>query len=120
LAPLYSNSVCPLAANRLAANALVPLISAAIVIFALSAATSNVYTGSRILYGLALDHQAPAVLRKVTAAGRPLLALVASTAWCFLSYVGTNEASLGTFLTMVAKRSFSVLICRCCSIRFPR
>jgi yeast amino acid transporter len=110
---LYSNSVCPLAANRLAASALVPLISAAAIIFALSGATSNVYTGSRILYGLALDHQAPAVLRKVTAAGRPLLALVASTAWCFLNFAGTNEAGDGTFLIMVANRSLSVLIRRC-------
>lgn len=81
------------AANRLAAHGIVPVVSAAVVIFALSGATSNVYTGSRILYGLALDHQAPAALRKVTAAGRPLLALCASTAWCFMSFIGQNEAS---------------------------
>jgi len=69
-----------------------------------------VYTGSRILYGLALDGQAPAVLKKVTAAGRPLLALVASTAWCFLSFVGTNEASSGMFPVMAENWLFSLLI----------
>jgi yeast amino acid transporter len=59
--------------------------------FALSGATSNLYTASRVLYGMALDRQAPALLRKVTAGGKPLLAIGVCMAWCFFSYLGQDE-----------------------------
>ncbi|PVF99049.1 putative DIP5-glutamate and aspartate permease [Serendipita vermifera] len=80
-----------IAANQLAARGLVPVMNAAIIIFALSGATSNVYTASRILYGLALDKQAPSILRKVTAGGKPLLAIGIAMACCFFSYLGQDE-----------------------------
>ncbi|CAG8762908.1 4353_t:CDS:1, partial [Acaulospora colombiana] len=41
---------------------------------------------------MALDRQAPALLRKVTAGGKPLLAIAVCMAWCFFSYLGQNEA----------------------------
>jgi yeast amino acid transporter len=69
----------------------------AIVVFALSCASNAFYTGSRVLYGLALDHQAPAVFRKVTVGGRPLLALGFLGAWCFSSYMGQVEDKSGMF-----------------------
>ncbi|KAG8825811.1 hypothetical protein FRC17_008520, partial [Serendipita sp. 399] len=80
-----------IAANHLAARAFVPLINSAIIIFALSGTISNLYTGSRTLYGMALDDQAPSILRRVTAGGRPILALSVCVIWCFLSYLGQNE-----------------------------
>ncbi|CCA69668.1 probable DIP5-glutamate and aspartate permease [Serendipita indica DSM 11827] len=80
-----------IAANNLSARALVPVINSTIIMFALSAATSNIYTGSRLLYGLALDGQAPKILTKLAVGGRPLLALAACSAWCFLSYLGQND-----------------------------
>jgi yeast amino acid transporter len=61
--------------------------------FALSGATSNIYTGSRLLYGMTLDKQAPQILRRVTAGGRPLMALGACAVWSFLSYAGEDENS---------------------------
>jgi hypothetical protein len=68
-----------------------------IVVFALSGATSNIYTGSRILYGLALDGQAPAIFRQVSVAGMPVLALCVAVAFTFLTYVGQHEQTQGTF-----------------------
>jgi yeast amino acid transporter len=62
-------------------------------VFALSGATSNVYTGSRLLYGMTLDKQAPQILRRVTARGTPLVALAACAVWSFLSYAGEDENS---------------------------
>jgi len=56
---------------------------------------NSFYTGSRVLYGLALDHQAPPWFRKVTVGGRPLLALALLAAWCFSSYMGQNEENSG-------------------------
>ncbi|KAG8812804.1 hypothetical protein FRC17_001810, partial [Serendipita sp. 399] len=80
-----------IAANNLAARAFVPIINSAIIIFALSGTISNLYTGSRTLYGMALDGQAPSIFRRVTAGGRPILALLVCVIWCFLSYLGQNE-----------------------------
>lgn len=80
-----------IAANRLVVRGIVPSVCGAIVIFALSSATSNFYTGTRILHGLALDGQAPAVFKNVTAAGRPVLALGVLMAFCFICYVGDDE-----------------------------
>lgn len=80
-----------IAASRLAGRALVPIINATVIVFALSGATANIYMGSRMLYGLSLDKKAPAFLRKVTTKGRPTLALASVVAWCFLSYIGYDE-----------------------------
>ena len=69
----------------------------AIIVFALSSATSNFYTGSRIIHGLALDGQAPAIFKKITTAGRPTLAIVTLTVFCFLSYIGHDEGTEGAW-----------------------
>ncbi|KIM24599.1 hypothetical protein M408DRAFT_331708 [Serendipita vermifera MAFF 305830] len=91
-APLGDKSPFIIAARRLVANGIVPVISAAIAVFALSGATSNIYTGSRILYGLSLDGQGPAWLRKkVTSRGQPLVSLGLVTVFCLLSFVGEAE-----------------------------
>jgi amino acid transporter len=66
-----------------------------VVVFALSGA--DIYTGSRILYGLALDGQAPAIFRRVSVAGMPVLALFVTIAFTFLTYVGQHEETQGTF-----------------------
>lgn len=69
------------------------VINAAILIFVMSAANSDLYIGSRTLYGLAVEGKAPAIFRKVTARGVPLPALLCCTAFCGLVFL--NVASSG-------------------------
>ena len=81
------------AAGLVGINALRHVINAAVLIFVLSAANSDLYIGSRTLYALAVEGKAPAVFRKVNRMGVPWPALLLCTAFCFLVYL--NVASSG-------------------------
>jgi len=59
----------------------------------MSAANSDLYIGSRTLYGLAIEGKAPAIFKKVTSRGVPLPALILCTAFCSLVFL--NVASSG-------------------------
>jgi len=69
------------------------VINAAILIFVMSAANSDLYIGSRTLYGLAVEGKAPAIFRKVTTRGVPLPALVFCTAFCGLVFLNVASSS---------------------------
>jgi len=69
------------------------VINSAILIFVMSAANSDLYIGSRTLYGLAIEGKAPAIFKKVTGRGVPLPALVLCTAFCSLVFL--NVAASG-------------------------
>ena len=81
------------AAGLVGINALRHVINAAVLIFVLSAANSDLYIGSRTLYALAVEGKAPAVFKKVNRMGVPWPALLLCTAFCFLVYL--NVASDG-------------------------
>ncbi|PVF99046.1 hypothetical protein CPB86DRAFT_814189 [Serendipita vermifera] len=78
-------------ANELADKGLGRAINAAIIVFAISGAISNLYTASRVLHGLALDKQAPALLAQVRLGGIPLLAIVVGGSVCTFSFLGHSE-----------------------------
>jgi yeast amino acid transporter len=70
------------------------VINGAILIFVLSAANSDLYIGSRTLYGLAVEGKAPAIFKKVNNHGVPWPALILCTAFCGLVFL--NVASNGS------------------------
>lgn len=59
----------------------------------MSAANSDLYIGSRTLYGLAVEGKAPAIFKKVNRMGVPWPALIFCTAFCGLVFL--NVASSG-------------------------
>jgi amino acid transporter len=59
----------------------------------MSAANSDLYIGSRTLYGLAVEGKAPAIFKKVTSRGVPLPAMLFCTAFCSLVFL--NVATSG-------------------------
>lgn len=65
--------------------------SSALLVFVLSAANSDLYIGSRTLYGLALEGKAPSIFRRVSSRGLPYPALFFCTAWCFLAFLGLAQ-----------------------------
>ncbi|PHH81773.1 hypothetical protein CDD82_7879 [Ophiocordyceps australis] len=70
------------------------ILNACLLIFVFSAATSDLYVGSRTLYGLACDRSAPAIFRRVNSRGVPTYALFVCTAFCCLAFmVVSNDAS---------------------------
>ena len=69
------------------------VINGTILIFVLSAANSDLYIGSRTLYGLAVEGKAPAIFKRVNRMGVPYPALILCTLFCFLVYLNVSSSS---------------------------
>ena len=69
------------------------IINACILIFVLSAANSDLYIGTRTLYGLAVQGQAPKIFTRVNLMGVPYPALIACTAFCALVFLNVSASS---------------------------
>lgn len=69
------------------------VINGAILIFVLSAANSDLYIGSRTLYGLAIEGKAPSIFKRVNRMGVPYPALIMCTAFCALVFLNVSSSS---------------------------
>lgn len=75
-------------AAKLAGVPVLPsIINAVLVTVVLSAANSNVYSGSRILVGLAQERSAPGFLTRTTAGGVPYVAVGFTAAFGLLGFM---------------------------------
>ncbi|PFH61072.1 hypothetical protein XA68_18280 [Ophiocordyceps unilateralis] len=73
------------------------IINACICIFVFSAANSDLYIGSRTLYGLASDGAAPAIFKRVDARGVPYPALLFCTLFACLAFLVVSDDSREIF-----------------------
>ncbi|VDC06533.1 unnamed protein product [Peniophora sp. CBMAI 1063] len=73
------------------------IINACILIFVLSAGCSDLYIGSRTLYGLALEGKAPAIFKRVNRQGVPWPSLILCTAFCGLTFLNVTDSSAKVF-----------------------
>ncbi|OAX31234.1 hypothetical protein K503DRAFT_105269 [Rhizopogon vinicolor AM-OR11-026] len=64
---------------------------------AFSAGNSFLFCSSRILYGLAIRRQAPHILTKCTEKGLPIVAILCSSAFAFLSLIGISSGAEEVF-----------------------
>ncbi|KIS68121.1 putative amino acid transmembrane transporter [Mycosarcoma maydis] len=78
------------------------VINAAILVFCISAANSDLYIAARTLYGLALDGKAPKVFRRVDKRGVPYVALSVSSLFCGLAFINLASGGPKTFSYLVA------------------
>ncbi|KAK0198659.1 amino acid permease [Armillaria mellea] len=81
------------------------VINAALLTSAWSAASSDLYTSSRALYGLAASGNAPKVFLRTTRKGLPYVSIIFCSLFATLSYMGVNEGSgkvFGWFSNMTA------------------
>ncbi|KIK66906.1 hypothetical protein GYMLUDRAFT_239115 [Collybiopsis luxurians FD-317 M1] len=69
------------------------LINACLVSSAWSAASSDLYTGSRALYGLALSHNAPVIFLRTSKRGLPYVALAVCASFSLLAFMGVKSGS---------------------------
>ncbi|KAK3671139.1 lysine permease [Recurvomyces mirabilis] len=82
-----------IAAQLAGVKVLPSLINAVLLTVVLSAANSNVYSGSRIIVGLANDGNAPQFFNKTTASGVPYVAVAFTAAFGLLGFL--NESASG-------------------------
>ncbi|ESK82573.1 dicarboxylic amino acid permease [Moniliophthora roreri MCA 2997] len=100
------------------------VINGAILLFVMSAANSDLYIGSRTLYGLAVEGKAPRIFKKVNSMGVPYTSLILCTAFCGLVFL--NTASSGAkvftwFVNLVSTFGAITWMCICYShIRFMK
>jgi len=81
------------------------IINSAILIFVMSAANSDLYIGSRTLYGLAVEGKAPSVFKRVNRMGVPYPALILCTAFCALVFLNVHSSGakvFGWFVNLVS------------------
>jgi len=91
-----TSSPLVIAAQLAGVKVLPSLINAMLLCVVLSAANSNVYSGSRILVGLAEEHNAPTILARTTDGGVPYVAVAATAAFGLLGFM--NESNNGSLV----------------------
>ncbi|KAG0681123.1 hypothetical protein C6P42_004363 [Pichia californica] len=72
-------------------------INAALLIFVGSSANTDIYLGSRTLYGLAKDGYAPKIFTKLNRNGIPYYGCLFTAIWGALAYMNANESSAVIF-----------------------
>ncbi|KDR81565.1 hypothetical protein GALMADRAFT_239589 [Galerina marginata CBS 339.88] len=81
------------------------IINSAILVFVMSAANSDLYIGSRTLYGLAVEGKAPAIFKRVNRLGVPYPALILCTTFCALVFLNVHSSGakvFGWFVNLVS------------------
>ncbi|KAF8522939.1 amino acid transporter [Hysterangium stoloniferum] len=78
-------------------KALPSIVNACLLTSAWSAGSSDLYTSSRALYGLAKTGQAPAIFTRTNKYGTPWVSLIVSTLLGLLAYMGITEGSNKVF-----------------------
>lgn len=82
-----------IAIKRSGIKALPAIINACLLTSAWSAASSDLYTSSRALYGLAISGNAPSIFKRTLRNGLPVTALLMSSAFSLLAYMGVHSGS---------------------------
>ncbi|KAH8646293.1 amino acid permease/ SLC12A domain-containing protein [Xylariales sp. PMI_506] len=80
------------------------IINACLLVFTLSAASSDVYCASRSLYGLSRDGQAPKIFSKTLANGNPIYAVAFTSIFMAMGFLDVTKSSttvFGYFVSLV-------------------
>ncbi|KAI1780225.1 amino acid permease/ SLC12A domain-containing protein [Hypoxylon cercidicola] len=119
-----SASPLVIAANLAGVPVLPHIINAVLLTAVLSAANSNVYSGSRILVGLATEHNAPAFLTRTNKYGTPYFAVAVTSAIGLLAFLNLSENGGDVFdwlLNITAIAGFITWACiSVCHLRFMK
>ncbi|RSL48152.1 hypothetical protein CEP53_009650 [Fusarium sp. AF-6] len=78
------------------------IINGCLLVFTLSAASSDIYCSSRSLYGLAKDGQAPRLFAKARDNGNPIYAVAAASVCIALGYMNASKSSSTVFGYLVS------------------
>lgn len=78
------------------------VVNGCLLIFVISAANSDIYIGSRTLYGLARDGQAPRIFNRTSAKGVPLYGVAFVSLFAALAYMNVAKNSSQVFGYLVS------------------
>ncbi|KZO99315.1 hypothetical protein CALVIDRAFT_548644 [Calocera viscosa TUFC12733] len=83
-------------------NGLPSVVNAALLTSAWSAGSSDLYSSSRALYGMALIGNAPRIFARTTRNGLPWVAVATCSLSGLLAYLGTGNITAGTVFTYLS------------------
>lgn len=86
-----------IAADLAGVQTLPGIINAVLLTVVLSAANSNVYSGSRIIVGLAQERCAPAFFKRTTKGGVPIAGVIFTTVFGLLGFLNLSESGSEVF-----------------------
>lgn len=124
-----SASPMVIAANLARIKVLPSLINAVLLTVVLSAANSNVYSGSRVLTGLALEGFAPKFFAKCTKKGVPYISVAFTAVFGLLAFMNVSEnagqvfnwlvnlSSVAGFVTWSSINACHIAFMRACAAR---
>lgn len=78
------------------------VVNGCLLVFVLSAANSDIYIGSRTLFGLARDNQAPKIFGRTSARGVPLAGAAFTALFTVLAYMNASKSSSQVFGYLVS------------------
>jgi len=82
-----------IAIKRAGIKGLPSVINACLLTSAWSAASSDLYTSSRALYGLSLSRNAPRIFSRTSKSGLPWISVLFCSLFAFLAFMGINAGS---------------------------
>ncbi|KAJ5698291.1 Arginine permease CAN1 [Penicillium macrosclerotiorum] len=113
-----------IAARRAGVNVLPSIINAVLLTVVLSAANSNVYSGSRIVVGLAQEGFAPRIFKRTTKGGVPYLAVGFTALFGLLGFLNVSNAGSTVFNWLMQISGVAGFITWCslnaCHLAFQR
>lgn len=119
-----SASPLVIACNRAGIKVLPDIINAVLLTAVLSAAQSNVYSGSRILVGLADEKHAPSFMAWTTSYGTPYIAVATTSVLGLLAFMNVSASGTDVFdwiMNITSIAGFITWACICiCHIRFMK
>ncbi|PSN61484.1 hypothetical protein BS50DRAFT_152542 [Corynespora cassiicola Philippines] len=103
-----------IAAQLAGVQVLPDILNAVLLTVVLSAASSNVYSGSRILLGLAEENCAPAIFKRTSAKGVPYVTTAVTAAMGLLAYMNLSSSGGEVFDWFLNITSVAGFISWCC------
>ncbi|KAI0967567.1 amino acid permease/ SLC12A domain-containing protein [Xylaria arbuscula] len=99
-----------IAASAAGIPAIPSVVNAIVITSAWSSSNQSLLAGTRVLYGLALKRQAPAVFLRTTSWGVPYVCVVFFVPFMFLSFLALSNAALTVFFWLVDLTAAGVLV----------
>lgn len=99
-----------IAASAAGLNGVPSVVNAIVITSAWSSSNQALLSGTRVLYGLALKKQAPAIFLRTTPWGTPYMCVLLLTAFMFLAFMSLSDGAMTVFWWLVDLTACGVLI----------
>ncbi|KAL1901115.1 hypothetical protein Sste5346_002182 [Sporothrix stenoceras] len=99
-----------IAASAAGLPAIPSVVNAVVITSAWSSSNQALLSGTRVLYGLALQKQAPRIFLRTTSWGTPYVAVGLFTLFMFLSFMTLSDSALNVFWWLVDLTAAGVLV----------